>query len=97
MTEEVKKLKEEFANKATANVQKEQVIKEEYKKRLSDIKNADYTPSVVIKASDKATYDNLIQVLDEMQLCNIGRYVIDKFAGGDQAKIDAYKQNPGAQ
>ena len=94
---EVQKLKEEFANKATANVQKEQVIKEEYKKRLSDIKNADYTPSVVIKASDKATYDNLIQVLDEMQLCNIGRYVIDKFAGGDQAKIDAYKQNPGAQ
>ena len=78
-------------------MQKEQVIKEEYKKRLSDIKNADYTPSVVIKASDKATYDNLIQVLDEMQLCNIGRYVIDKFAGGDQAKIDAYKQNPGAQ
>ena len=41
--------------------------------------------------TDKATYDNLIQVLDEMQICSIGRYVIDKFVDGDKAKIDALK------
>ena len=52
---------------------------------------ADYTPSVIIKASDGATYDNLIQVLDEMQICSIGRYVIDKFVDGDKAKIEAFK------
>lgn len=89
--EEVTKLKNEFALKKTSNVQQEQKVKAEYKERLNKIKNADYTPSVIIKASDKATYNNLIQVLDEMQICSIGRYVIDKFADGDRAKIDALK------
>ncbi len=89
--EEVEKLKAEFAGKQTSNVQQEQKIKAEYKERLNKIKNADYTPSVIIKASDKATYDNLIQVLDEMQICSIGRYVIDKFVDGDKAKIEALK------
>lgn len=88
---EIKKLDEEFALKHTSNVQEEQTIKAQYKERLSKIKNAEYTPSVIIKASDKATYNNLIQVLDEMQICSIGRYVIDKFAEGDKAKIDALK------
>lgn len=88
---EIEKLEAEFALKQTSNVQEEQKIKSQYKERLSKIKNADYTPSVIIKASDKATYDNLIQVLDEMQICSIGRYVIDKFADGDKAKIEAFK------
>jgi len=87
----VEKLKREFELKATSNVQQEQKVKAEYKQRLNDIKNAEYTPSVIIKASDKATYDNLIQVLDEMQICSVGRYVIDKFGASDQAKIDELK------
>lgn len=88
---EVEKLKAEFAKKRTSNVQEEQKLKNDYKERLNKIKNAEYTPNVIIKASDKATYDNLIQVLDEMQICSIGRYVIDKFADGDKAKIEALK------
>ena len=90
----VNKLKEECATKKTSNVQEEVKVKAEYKERLSKIKNADYTPSVIIKATDEATYDNLIQVLDEMQICSIGRYVIDKFADGDKLKIEAYKNGP---
>lgn len=86
---EVEKLKAEFVTKKTSNVQEEQKVKADYKERLNKIKNADYTPNVIIKASDKATYDNLIQVLDEMQICSIGRYVIDKFVDGDKAKIEA--------
>ena len=88
---EVANLKAEFATKKTSNVQEEQKVKAEYKERLNKIKSADYTPSVIIKASDGATYDNLIQVLDEMQICSIGRYVIDKFVDGDKAKIEAFK------
>lgn len=76
-------LKQEFATREVNDK-----TKEEYKKRLSEIKNAKGTPTVVIKASDKATYVNLIDVLDEMQICNIGKYVIDKFAEYDQAMID---------
>ena len=87
----VQALKDKYARMATSNVQQEQKQKAQYKEELNKIKNAEYTPSVIIKASDKATYDNLIQVLDEMQICSIGRYVIDKFVDGDKAKIDALK------
>ena len=87
----VEALKAKYARMQTSNVQQEQKQKAQYKEELNKIKNAEYTPSVIIKASDKATYDNLIQVLDEMQICSVGRYVIDKFAEGDRAKIDALK------
>lgn len=83
---EVANLKKEWANKEI-----NETTKAEYKKRLSEIKNAKGTPTVVIKASDKATYKNLIDVLDEMQICNIGKYVIDKFGEFDQGMIDAVK------
>ena len=62
--------------------------KEDYKTALSEIKNGKGTPTVVIKASDKATYKNVIDVLDEMQICTIGKYVIDNFTDADQAMID---------
>ncbi len=84
-------LKAKYAKMVTSNVEQEKKNKAQYKQDLNKIKNADYTPSVIIKASDKATYDNLIQVLDEMQICSVGRYVIDKFADGDRAKIDDLK------
>ena len=62
--------------------------KEDSKTALSEIKNGKGTPTVVIKASDKATYKNVIDVLDEMQICTIGKYVIDNFTDADQAMID---------
>ena len=33
-------------------------------------------PIVIIKATNDATYKNLIDILDEMAICNIGRYAI---------------------
>lgn len=92
----VKELKAEFAGRYSANVAQDKKNKEEYKKRLSEIKNGDDTPSVIIKATDEASYKNLIDVLDEMQICSIGRYVIDKIAEQDKAKIKDL-ENGGAQ
>lgn len=92
----VKELKAEFAGRYSANVAQDKKNKEEYKKRLSEIKNSDDTPSVIIKATDEASYKNLIDVLDEMQICSIGRYVIDKIAEQDKMKIKDL-ENGGAQ
>jgi glutaredoxin len=61
--------------------------KKEFNERLSEIKSSKGTPTVIIKAADNATYDNLIKVLDEMQICSIGKYVIDKFADSDKALL----------
>lgn len=55
--------------------------------RASRIKNGKETPVVIIKATDDATYKNLIDALDEMQICNIGKYVIDTITPGDKFLI----------
>jgi len=60
------------------------ITQEQFTKQASVIKNGKNTPIVIIKATDKATYKNLIDALDEMQICNIGVYVIDTIGKGDR-------------
>lgn len=57
---------------------------EEFTKQLAGIKSGKKTPTVIIKAMDKASYKNLIDALDEMQICNIGKYVITDIAEADE-------------
>lgn len=87
-------LKREYALKQSSNVQIAAKNQEEYKEKVSEIKNSDITPNVIIKATDESHYENLINILDEMQICWIGRYVIDNIADGDLDKIETYKANP---
>jgi hypothetical protein len=65
--------------------------KEEYDALLSEIrsgKNVDgeqiQTLTVIIKPTDVSTYDNMVQALDEMLVCSIGKYVIDKMNPDDE-------------
>ena len=60
------------------------ISEEEYRKQVSEIKSGKDTPTVIIKATDDATYKNLIDALDEMQICNIGKYVITDIAEADE-------------
>lgn len=64
---------------------------EEYDKKVSEIKGGDDTPTVIIKAMDDASYKNLIDALDEMQICNIGKYVIADMAEGDEFLIKNFE------
>jgi hypothetical protein len=65
---------------------------EEYQKQLSAIKSGDIygngqkiqTMTVIIKPMDTANYNNMVQALDEMQICSIGKYVIDKINEDDE-------------
>ena len=68
-----------------------QISEEDYKKQLSEIKSGDGTPTVIIKATDDASYENLIDALDEMQICNIGKYVIADMAEGDKFLLDNFE------
>ena len=40
--------------------------------------------TVIIKPMDCSTYDNMVQALDEMLVCSIGKYVIDKVNEDDE-------------
>ncbi|WP_294608612.1 biopolymer transporter ExbD [uncultured Bacteroides sp.] len=63
------------------------ISEDDFSKRLAEIKSGKNTPTVIIKATDNASYKNLIDALDEMQICNIGKYVITDIAEADEFLI----------
>lgn len=87
----INKLKEERLKHQTTDTRTMAQQDALYRKELSKIKSEKGVPNVIIKATDKATYDNLISVLDEMQICGIGKYVIDKISDFDMKMIEHYK------
>ena len=60
-----------------------------YNQRLAQIKAGIIdgqkinTLTIIIKATDNSTYKNLVDALDAMQICSIGKYVIDKVNDND--------------
>ncbi len=66
-----------------------EITPEQYDAQVSELKNGKNTPTVIIKATDEASYKNLIDVLDEMNICNIGKYVIIPIAETDKQLIKA--------
>jgi biopolymer transport protein ExbD len=52
------------------------IKEEEFKKKASKIKNSKSAPIILIKATDKSKYKNLVDILDEMQICSIARFAI---------------------
>ncbi len=63
-----------------------------YQSKLSKIKGGELndgkipTLTIIIKPSDNASYKNMVDALDEMQILSIGTYVIDKI-NSDDAKL----------
>lgn len=66
---------------------------EEYKKQASEIRNDREAPVVMIKAVEKSKFRNLVDALDEMQICNIGKYAIVDITPYDTTLIYNYN-NP---
>lgn len=87
--QKAQELKKEFQSRYSADPKVAAANEKEYKERLSKIKNDDNTVSVIIKATDDATYKNLIDILDEMAICSVGKYVIDKVHEQDLNMIQA--------
>lgn len=71
------------------------ISEEEFEKQLSGIKSGKNTPTVIIKATDAASYKNLIDALDEMQICSIGKYVITEIADADRFLMKNYESKGG--
>ena len=64
-----------------------------YQSELAAIKSGTFngkkvsTMTVIIKPTDHASYRNLVDILDEMQISYIGTYVIDKLTDQDKALL----------
>ena len=67
---------------------------EQYQKELSELKNGNVNgekiPVLTInnKPLDTASYENMVEALDEMQICSIGKYVIDKINPDDTKLLE---------
>lgn len=64
--------------------------KEDYQKQLDEVKSGEGTPTVIIKATDDSNYKNLIDALDEMQICSIGKYVIAPITKEDKELLTKF-------
>ena len=66
----------------------------QYQDKLSELKKGIVdgqkipTLTVIIRPLDTATYENMISALDEMLICSIDKYVIDKIGPEDKALIE---------
>jgi biopolymer transport protein ExbD len=58
------------------DLQKKTISKEQFDKKKVEIMGDKNAPVVVIKATEESLYRDLIDVLDEMAICNIAKYAI---------------------
>ena len=66
--DEIAKLDEKFKAKQMADTT--------YKRMVREVKANKQAPTILIKTDDKATYKNVIDVIDEININLIGKYVV---------------------
>lgn len=70
---------------------KKRITEDEFKEKSTEIKSAKDGQVVVIKPTNAASYSNLVDALDEMQICSIGKYAIVEMADGDNFLVENFK------
>ncbi|MDR1730253.1 MAG: biopolymer transporter ExbD [Prevotellaceae bacterium] len=68
-----------------------QISEEEFTTQSTEIKKDKSSPVVMIKATDASNYKNLIDALDEMQICSISTYAIVDMSEGDEFLLENFK------
>lgn len=64
---------------------------EDYNSQLKEIKKAKEGLNILIKPTKESTYRNLVDVLDEMQICGIDRYSIVDVQEADEFLMENLK------
>lgn len=68
-----------------------QLSEDDYKKQVSEIKKEKSGLIVMIKPTADSNYKNLVDALDEMQICGVGKYTIVDMSEGDKFVLENYK------
>jgi len=68
-----------------------EISEKDYKAQIAEIKKSDESAIAVIKPTDESSYRNLVDALDEMLICNIGKYAIVDMEDGDRFLLENYK------
>ena len=82
----IRKAKLELDAKKDETNMEDSVYQNELKKIRDGEINGEKSPTltIIIKPLDTASYDNMVTALDEMQICSISKYVLDKISSDDE-------------
>lgn len=82
----IRKAKLELDAKKDETNMEDSVYQNELKKIRDGEINGEKIPTltIIIKPLDTASYDNMVTALDEMQICSISKYVLDKISSDDE-------------
>jgi biopolymer transport protein ExbD len=89
--EQIQALKLQLQNLEITDEQFRERVKEIQDKAIKEDRTA---PTVMIKPTDLATYANMVAILDEMLIANIGAYAILDVADGDRHLLYKKTGNP---
>ncbi|WP_165024911.1 ExbD/TolR family protein [Dysgonomonas sp. ZJ279] len=68
-----------------------QISDQDYKIAVEAIKKSDESIIAVIKPTNDSSFRNLVDALDEMQICGVGVYALVDMAEGDNYLVENYK------
>lgn len=77
----IKKLEDQLVRKEIADTT--------YKRLAVAEKGKKEALTVLVKADDKAVYKNIIDVIDELNICNIGKYAVVDLGAKEQELLNA--------
>ncbi len=66
---------------------KKEISEDDFKKLSAEARANKNAPQIMIKATDEASYKGLVDALDEMLVCNIGKYAVVDFTEADEFLI----------
>ena len=96
--QKVKALRDKYeTSQQTSNAFAEKKAKAKLDEEIDKIRGEKGVPNVIIKGMDEGSYKNLIDCLDEMQICDIGKYVIVPITDFDKQMIQYYKEHGNAK
>ena len=78
-------------NKVKEQTSTQEQSQEAYKNAVKEIKRQKEGAVAIIKPTEGAVFENLVNILDEMAICNIGRYAVSDLTEGDLFLIEDYK------
>ena len=89
----IRKAKLDLDAKKDETNMEDSVYQNELKKIRDGEINGEKIPTltIIIKPLDNASYDNMVTALDEMQICSISKYVLDKISEDDEKLLKLKK------
>lgn len=82
---DIQDLKNEKAKRGSA------MSDEEFNERKSKIQGSQDALTVILKPTKLASYKNLVDALDELEICSVGKYAIVDVSEGDEFLLENYK------